>query len=177
MSLTTRRPTIRFPRLHVLEADAQALLYWNGRRASNGDGVATGGAVDYAAPLAGPLAIFTADKLGALLGGALAGAALVGNGLSAASLGALQGPALIGPAFQPAGYWSWQFPFSLRNGVYLVGVVIGDAIGNLSPSAVESTFEIAAAPRAPSGLSLISYDAGGDVLSLNWIGSADLMLN
>ena len=59
-TVTTRQPTIRFPRLHKFQLGQQCLIYWNGSRADDGTGVPGDppAAVDYNTVLDGPFTIW-----------------------------------------------------------------------------------------------------------------------
>lgn len=176
MALAHRRPTIQFPRLHDAEFGASWRLHWNGQRAANGDGKpgADGAAIDYANAIAGPYELWTTGKLGYGLGGYGLGDYGCGGAHVQPAMGYGEAGYGVGGYGVPGGWASWQFPYDLRDGSYLVGVVLLDARGNVAGVAAELAIEVAAVPRPPRAIRLDSYDGPNNVLVVSFDSSPDL---
>lgn len=173
-TIAHRQPTIRFPRLHKFQVGSQVLIYWNGSRAANGDGVAGGVApVNYAAALAGPLDVWPNGQR-SIFGGRFGRGGFGVDGGDGNAGGFGTGPFAIGEFCSPGGWFEWAFPFVLRDGDYAVGVRMCDGLGNVTTSpTVELTFTVAAIPRPATRARIVSWDDGGNVLNIAWQHSPD----
>ncbi|MFO0971815.1 MAG: hypothetical protein U1A27_00035 [Phycisphaerae bacterium] len=175
-TLATRSAIIRFVRLHPMGAGLRARLHWNGRLAANGDGLPPlGGSavVDYAAPLAGPVAVIPSGKHGFAAGGYAEGDAAIGSPEGGAPLGWAEGPYAIGEYAQPLGYCEIAVPLTLRDGAYTIGVALMDMAGNVA-AGQEIAVSVAALPRPAARARAESVSAG--LLRLAWDESPDLRL-
>lgn len=169
--VVTRTPTVRFVREQLVEPGTRVWLYWNGSRAPNGDGVPGGeAAISYAAaihPSAAGLPLHLRGHTH-LFGGRFGSG---GFGEPAALLeeaaGFGTGPFGLGPLGIGAGWWTWKFPFPLRDGDYRLAVKLGDELGNIQADEAAATMvlRVLARPRPPSRLAL-SFD--GDALTASW---------
>lgn len=176
MAVSSRTPTVRFARRHDVEPGTRWALYWDGARASNGDGVPGSAGMNYTTPLHGPVDLWPSDigRLGAWMGRALLGPMWVGEPAIDPVYGWWQGPWLIGQWLSPGGWAAYTFPFALRDGNYTIGVRLIDAIGNVASSGVETAFEVAAVPRPVTALMVDSYSAGTAELAISFSSSPDL---
>lgn len=169
MSIAHRYPTIQFLRPRMVEPRAKATLYWNGKMAPNGDGVAGGEAeVDYGAALAEKLVLWRMGHLSMFGGGFGAGGFAEPHADADPASG--RGSGRYGEGMYAVGNptWSWKFPFALRDGNYKVAARVLDWLGNeqLAPDEVLE-FEIAALPRPPRN-ALAVYDDDKETLTVRW---------
>ncbi len=169
-----RRPTIRILRSAEVEHGVQVVLYWNGSRAANGDGLPGGAApVDDSKPLAAPASLWAKGAVGFSTGGFSAGA-FGANAAPDPTLGFSRGPYSAGPFGVGLSYWTWRFPFELRNGVYVIEARLMDALGNGQEMAIDSmSIEVAAVPRPVSKAWLAGYKV--PILTIAWRHSPDLV--
>lgn len=168
----SRRPMLRIPRMEGLEPDIYIVLFWNASRAPNLDGVPGGeAAIDYTTPLAGPRRLFTDDQI-VPFGGGFAAGGFGEVGASRSPSGGFGGGGFAAGAFGIGGsYFSWQFPFPLRDGVYKIAALYADALGNVqAPPGTILELEVAAVPRPPSNL---SFTVDGGNLIVDWFHSPE----
>ena len=168
MAVSTRTPTISFLRPRNREPGAKFAICWNGTRAGNGDGVAggVGGAIDYAVPLAAAMPLWRKGLLCMFGGAPFVGGVFEPHAEPDPALG--YGSGRYGEGMYAVGnpWSSWKFPFSLRNGVYLVALVGVDQWGNAQAAGDEAVqFEVAALPRPPRN-AVASYAEG--TLTVSW---------
>lgn len=175
MSVTTRTPAIQFVRLHAWPPGLHYGVFWNGQRATNGDGIpgAPAAPVDYSTPLFGPTKVW-ADGQAIMFGGGFGRGAFGVNGSNGKrGLGFGSGGFGIGEFGRGGGVVTWRFPWPLRNGDYVVGIQFEDAIGNVDASPIEVSFTVLAIPRPASRVRALSWSAGTG-LSVEWDESPDL---
>lgn len=157
-----RFPTIRFLRPDGIEDGARVSYFYNGSPAGNGDGNPgwTDG-VDYDTPIGGPIPIN--DR-----------AEVVADGASNyPEMGFGSGAFGDGPFGVGASYMDFTVPFDLRDGEYTFGVKIEDALGHESVTASEISARIVAPAREPSDFVVASYDAGADILNVQFRASPE----
>lgn len=157
-----RYPTIRFLRPLEIEDGARVSYFFNGGSAGNGDG--TPGwmdAVDYATTIGGPVPIN--DRAEVIADGA---STYPEMGFGSGAFG--DGPFGIG-----ASYMDFRVPFALRDGDYTFGVRIEDRLGHRAVTGNEISARIVAPARAPSDFVVTSYDAGADILNVQFRASPE----
>jgi hypothetical protein len=149
------------------------VLYWNGARAGNGDGVAGGesGAIDYDTRLDGPLALWRKGHLSQFGGSPFVGGVFEAHAEPDPALG--HGSGRYGEGQYAVGnpWSSWKFPFFLRDGTYKAAILLIDRWGNeeAQPGTVVQ-FEVAALPRPPRN-AVASYAEG--TLTVSWDASPE----
>lgn len=170
-----RRPALRFPRPHEFPVGTRVLICWNGARAGNGDGRPGGDAeIDYARPLAGPIALWPDGAQPHLFGGGFGGGGFASPGARPwDAMGFGRGPFGIGAFGAGGGFWSWEFPFQMRDGLYRLDLLLVDAVGNRQePPGSRIDLTVAALPRPAAHLSVRVED---EDLVVAWEASPDLM--
>jgi len=181
VTVNTRRPTLRFPRLHKMLLGLEVVIFWNGSRGGTlgeGDGLPPdpGTPIDYDTPLAGPIVVFAGGHRSIFGGGFLRGGFLRDGCNPHRGHGFLGGPFLRGGFLSGAGMFEWQFLFQLLDGDYEIGIRFRDALGNETSSpAVELELTVAATPRQARKARADAYDAGTDTLTISWEGSPDIV--
>lgn len=180
-----RRPTIQLYRKECLEPRIRLVLYWNGTIAPNGDGIPGGEAdVDYDTPLNGytvdrrsgarlpgqPLFLIGQQRLA--FGGRYGRGAYGRIGASRSATGGYGGGPYGGGAYGVgASFYTWRFPFPLRDGDYRIAALYADELGNVQdPPGTILVLTVAAVPRPPLDLRVTS---DGVTLAASWTHSPE----
>ncbi|MCB9852757.1 MAG: hypothetical protein H6819_06650 [Phycisphaerales bacterium] len=147
VTLDHRYPTIRIPRDQRVEPGARIALYWDGKRAPNGDGVPGDAGIDYTKPLIVSKLFSKGHRM--LFGGRFCrGRFSFRHAVPDPAMGFAKGPFAGGGFAVGGGSWSWRSPFPWRDGTYALAARIRDRVGNENATAVASlSVEISALPR------------------------------
>ena len=179
-TVATRQPTLTIIRPHAVEPGCTVKVAGNIGRLPNGDGAPTavlagpvlpGSAYDSA--IASGLPLWEAGQESFLGGGFADGGFLEDAAAPVLGLGFLDAGFLDGPFLDATGVFTFKVPFPLRDGAYLLGVRLADALGHEQTSPVnEVAFTVAALPRAPRDARIEGYAAG--LTTIAWDASPDI---
>ena len=179
-TVATRQPTLTIVRPHAVEPGCAVKVAGNIARLPNGDGAPTavlagpvlpGSAYD--SPLASGLPLWESGQESFLGGGFLDGGFLEDAAAPVLGMGFLDAGFLDGPFLDATGDFTYRVPFPLRDGTYLLGVRLTDALGNEQTGTVnEVAFTVAALPRAPQDARIEGYAAG--LTTIAWDASPDI---
>ena len=175
VTVDRRDPQVQFLRQQAIEIGATVMVYWNGTKAANGDGLPGGdAAISYATALAGPLPIWRRGQRSIYGGGFMAGGFMEAHAQVDPSFGWLAGGFMAGGFLDRAVMWRWRFPFLLRDGIYRIALRMRDAAGNeQATDAATLVMEVAALPRAARNL-VVTLDGEAGTLTATWEASPDL---
>lgn len=172
---------LRFLRLNTMQPGALVDVLWNGRRASNGDGMP--GVDPNAAPTillnrGGSTPAWTDGKAGD--GWEPDGMGIDGQPANPSQTGTGDGYEVDGHGEDGMfnSYWEWmvsQVLPTLRDGKYIFGVRMSDALGNIQTEPIATmAIIIRGQPRPPSNLRFSGYNAETGLLAAAWTASPDL---